>query len=67
MDLVKLQLELQLEDAAVKRATARARFLSATPDGMENGEWLRIVREYHALIDQWALAEDAYIAHLRTH
>jgi hypothetical protein len=62
-----VRLRLQLEDAAVNRALARARFLSATPDGMENGEWLRIVREYHALIDQWALAEDAYIAHLRTH
>jgi hypothetical protein len=62
-----VRLRLQLEDAAVNRALARARFHSATPDGMENGKWLRMVAEYHHSIRQWEIAEDAFISHIRTY
>ena len=52
---------------AQRRARARAAFLKATPDGMENGRWLEIVNEYHREVRDWELAEDAYIKYVNSH
>lgn len=67
MYLERAWLQIRLGSTAEDKAQKRARFLSASPDLLSTEEWMGIVRGYRASIVEWELAEDAYVAYLRTH